>query len=98
MNYKGCNIEPFGNGYTVFYAGDELYYDTVKEAKELIDRLEEVSKMLGVITVEQFDKAVDVFGFDSSVVTALWNTMSTNEDNQEEFETVYHKWCTGQYK
>lgn len=30
-------IEPFGNGYTVFYQGDELYFDTYAEAKAFIE-------------------------------------------------------------
>ena len=42
MKYKGYDIEPFGNGYTVFWAGEEIYSDTVEEAKEFIDSLEEV--------------------------------------------------------
>ena len=43
----------------------------------------------GVITVEDFVKAVEVFGFESPVVTAIWNTMEANPYNREEFETVY---------
>lgn len=34
-------IESFGNGYTVYYQGDELYFTTLEEAEAFI---EEVSK------------------------------------------------------
>jgi len=43
----------------------------------------------GCISVAEFEKAVEVFGFDSPVVTAIWNTMERNENNVEEFETIY---------
>lgn len=39
MNYKGYEIESFGKGYTVFYQGDELYFDTVEDAENFIDAL-----------------------------------------------------------
>ena len=35
--YKGYEIEVFGPGYTVFFEGDEVYFDTVEEAKAFID-------------------------------------------------------------
>ena len=35
------DIEKFGNGYTVFYLGDEIYFDTEDEARKFI---EEVTK------------------------------------------------------
>jgi len=38
--YKGYEIELFGNGYTVFYCGDEVYFNTVEEAKAFIDEVE----------------------------------------------------------
>lgn len=53
---------------------------------------------VGIITVEDFEKAVAEFGFDHPVCTALWNTMSNNPRNSEEFETVYAFWATGKYK
>lgn len=43
----------------------------------------------GCISVSDFEKAVEIFGFESPVVTAIWNTMERNEDNVEEFETIY---------
>lgn len=52
---------------------------------------------IGVITVKEFEKAVEVFGFDSPVVTAIWNTMESNPDNAEEFETVYAFNANGKY-
>lgn len=38
MLYNGVNIEGFGAGYTVFYRGDEMYFDTSRDAKNFIDR------------------------------------------------------------
>ena len=52
---------------------------------------------MGIITVEDFEKAVEVFGFDSPVVTAIWNTMESNPDNFQEFETVYCFNANGKY-
>lgn len=52
---------------------------------------------IGVITVEEFEKAVEVFGFESPVVTAIWNTMARNENNQDEFEEIYHNRSRGKY-
>lgn len=51
----------------------------------------------GVITVEEFKKAVEVFGFGNPVVTAIWNTMENDPANSEEFETVYAMWVTGKF-
>ena len=51
----------------------------------------------GVITVDDFKKAVEVFGFESPVVTAIWNTMEANPDNADEFETVYALNATGRF-
>lgn len=51
----------------------------------------------GAITVEDFVKAVEVFGFESPVVTAIWNTMEANPYNQEEFEEVYALHMTGRF-
>lgn len=53
---------------------------------------------MGIITVEDFEKAVEVFGFDSPVVTAIWNTMDRNPDNQKEFETIFWEQARGAYK
>lgn len=52
---------------------------------------------MGIITVQNFEKAVEVFGFDSPVVTAIWNTMANNPNNAEEFETVYAFNANGKY-
>jgi hypothetical protein len=38
--YKGYEIEAFGSGYTVFFCGDEIYFDTEDEAKAFIDEQE----------------------------------------------------------
>lgn len=37
MNYKGYDIDVFFNGFTVFFEGDELYFNTEDEAKSFID-------------------------------------------------------------
>ena len=52
----------------------------------------------GVITVEDFKRAVEVFGFESPVVTAIWNTMEANPYNQEEFEEIYALHMTGIFR
>lgn len=37
--YKGYYIEPFGKGCTVFYGGDEIYFETSAEARKFIDEI-----------------------------------------------------------
>lgn len=54
-------------------------------------------RKIGVITVEEFKKAVATFGFNSPVVTAIWNTMEQNPNNAEEFETIYALNVTGRF-
>lgn len=54
-------------------------------------------RKIGVITVEEFKKAVATFGFNSPVVTAIWNTMEQNPNNAEEFETIYALHSTGRF-
>lgn len=39
MEYKNYFIENFMKGFTVFYMGDELFFDTIESAKEFIDSL-----------------------------------------------------------
>lgn len=39
IGYRGYEIEEFGNGFTVFFEGDEIYFDTVDDAKWFIDGL-----------------------------------------------------------
>ena len=51
----------------------------------------------GIITVDDYVKAVSVFGIDSPVVTAIWNTMENNPNNKEEFEKVYALQMTGRF-
>ena len=38
--YKGYEIEIFGSGFTVFFEGDEIYFNTEEEAKAFIDEQE----------------------------------------------------------
>lgn len=64
----------------------EMEYDEVAVRREL-----------GIITVDEFIQLVKKFGFDSPVVTAVWNTMSANPNNADEFETVYALWATGRF-
>lgn len=61
---------------------DELFYE---------------DRRLGIITVDDFKKAVETFGFGSPVVTAIWNTMINNPNNAAEFETVYALWAAGKF-
>lgn len=35
--YKGYDIDKFGDGYTVLYQGDEVYADSLKDARDFID-------------------------------------------------------------
>lgn len=39
MEYKGYSIDDFGFDYTVFYHGDEIYFDTIEGACEFIDEI-----------------------------------------------------------
>lgn len=51
----------------------------------------------GIITVEEFKKVVEEFGFEHPVTTAVWNTMNNNPENADEFETIYAMWATGKF-
>lgn len=47
-------IESFGNGYTVFYNGDEVYFDTHEQAENFIEEIEggiTMEKKLAVVVV-----------------------------------------------
>lgn len=39
MKYKNYFIEHFQDGFIVLFCGDEVYFDTVQEAKDFIDGL-----------------------------------------------------------
>ena len=39
MEYRGYTIEELFGGYTVFYHGDEIFFETLDGAKEFIDEL-----------------------------------------------------------
>lgn len=39
--YKGYEIETFGSGYTVYYMGDEIFFDTLEESMRFIDDVTE---------------------------------------------------------
>lgn len=41
--YKGIGIDfsIYGDGYTVFYDGDDIMFDTIAEAKEFINTITE---------------------------------------------------------
>lgn len=56
-----------------------------------------ITTRLGVIEVKDFEKVVEIFGFEHPVVTAVWNTMEANPNNQAEFEIIYHRYVAGKY-
>lgn len=76
--------------------GYESKHDTFED---MVASLEEVEypAIQGIITVDDFKKVVEEFGFNHPVTTAVWNTMENNERNAEEFETVYAMWATGKF-
>lgn len=39
--YRDYEIDIFADGYTVCYCGDEVYFDTVEDAKAFIDEISE---------------------------------------------------------
>lgn len=39
MNYREYTITEHGSGYTVFYMGEEIFFDTLDGAKMFIDEL-----------------------------------------------------------
>ena len=41
IEYRGYLICEYFNGYTINYMGDELYFDTVADAKDFIDYMED---------------------------------------------------------
>lgn len=67
-----------------------------KKEQEKRKELEE-KRAKGIIPVEDFEKAAEVFGIESPVITAIWNTMMENPNNQNEFETIFSKYMTGKY-
>lgn len=62
-----------------------------------VEELEFPKPKPGVITVADFVRAANTFGFGHPVVTAIWNTMESNPDNEDEFETVYAMWANGKF-
>lgn len=103
MKYRNTNtdeiftMDEIKDSYEQFKWDMKTEYDSFEEYFEaMCDRgdFEEVEEM-GIITVDDFKKAVEVFGFESPVVTAIWNTMEANPNNADEFETVYALHATG---
>lgn len=39
IEYKNYFIEKFMSGYTVYFNGDEVFFNTVEEAQEFIDNI-----------------------------------------------------------
>lgn len=37
LEYNNIEYETFGNGFTVFFQGDEIYFDTEEEVKDFIN-------------------------------------------------------------
>jgi len=83
----------YEDGYIAVIENDVCIEELTKD--ELFK--EEEMRKPGVITVEEFKKAVEEFGFNSPVVTAIWNTMEQNPNNAEEFETIYALNATGRF-
>ncbi len=76
-----------------------VFNDSMDEYIEGLIKSEYIEelKTSGIITVEDFKKVADAFGFGHPVVTAIWNTMESNPNNAEAFETVYAMWATGRF-
>jgi hypothetical protein len=70
--------------------------EKIKKEQEKRRELEE-KRAKGIIPVEDFEKAAEIFGIESPVITAIWNTMMENPENQNEFETIFSKYMTGKY-
>lgn len=65
---------------------------------ETVGDLPEAIEQNGIISVSDFVKLVEIFGFEHPIVTAVWNTMCDNPNNIDEFETVYAMWAAGRFK
>ena len=37
--YRGFWIDPYKQGYTVLFEGDEIYFKTIREAQHFIDKI-----------------------------------------------------------
>ena len=72
------------------------YEEKIKKEQEKRKELEK-KRAKGIIPVEDFEKAAEVFGIESPVITAIWNTMMENPNNQNEFEIIFNKYMTGKY-
>ena len=69
-----------------------------KQEEEKKKKEEEKRKnKLGIITVDNFEDVIKMFGFDHPVTTVVWNTMEVNPNNKEDFEIVYHRYVAGKY-
>jgi hypothetical protein len=84
----------YEDGYIAVIENDVCIEELTQE--QLFEEDNNMGK-IGVITVEEFKKAVEVFGFESPVVSAIWNTMFNNPNNADEFETVYALWAAGKF-
>ena len=82
------------------YIANGVPYDLEIEFQKVCQEEKAKEKSIsadGIITVEEFEKAVAVFGFESPVVTAIWNTMWENRKNSNEFDIIYSNWMEHKY-
>ena len=95
-NYQDINADTIEGLIDTINIIQDKYEEKIKKEQEKRKELEE-KRTKGIIPVEDFEKAVEIFGIKSPVITAIWNTMKENPKNQNEFETIFHKYMTGKY-
>ena len=76
--------------------GHEMKFDSFEDFKDSLEEVEYLA-IQGIIKVDDFKKVVEEFGFNHPVTTAVWNVMSENPVNADEFETIYAMWATGKF-
>lgn len=95
-NYQDIDADTIEDLIDTINIIQDIYEEKIKKEQEKRKELEE-KRTKGIIPVEDFEKAVEVFGFKSPVITAIWNTMIRNPNNQDEFKIIFHKYMTGKY-
>ena len=95
-NYQDIDADTIDDLIDTINIIQDIYEERIKKEQEKRKELEE-KRTKGIIPVEDFEKAVEIFGIKSPVITAIWNTMKENPKNQNEFETIFHKYMTGKY-
>ena len=77
--------------------GHEMKFDSYDDFTDSLEEVEVPGFTYGIITVDEFKKVVEEFGFEHPVTTAVWNAMDNNPENADEFETIYAMWATGKF-